>query len=173
MSELFRRIRMHMLLSAILTLLLGVILTSAPGMAARSLVLIIGWVLVVAGAVSVLSSLFFRGKPMGQGDLVLGLIQLASGLVLLAKPDLLVSLCGVVLGMILVLHGAGDIQSAREAKALGYDWKFTAVVGVVKLLMAVMVILAPFSTAALVIRVAGVCLIADGLADLLLLWRGR
>lgn len=173
MFELFRRVRMHMLLSVVLTLLLGVILTVSPGMAARTLLRIIGWVLVVAGVVSILSSWLSRGRPVGQGNLVLGLIQLASGLVLLTKPDLLVSLCGVVLGLLLVLHGAGDIQSAREAKALGFDWKFTLAVGVVKLLMGAMVILAPFSTAALVIRVAGICLIVDAVSDLLLLIRVR
>ena len=173
MHELFQRIRAHFLLNSVLTLILGIILTASPGMAAQTMVLIIGWVLVIAGAVSLLASLFFRGKPLGQGDLVLGLVQLASGLVLLAKPDLLVSLCGIVLGLLLVIHGAGDIQTAREAKALGYDWKLTAGVGIVKLLMAVLVIVAPFSPAALVIRVAGICLILDAVGDLLLLWRTR
>lgn len=173
MSELFRRIKMHMLLSAVLTLLLGMILTVSPGMAAATLLRIIGWVLVIAGVVSLLSAMMSRGKPVGQGDLVLGLLQVASGLILLAKPNLLVSLFGVVLGLVLVLHGVKDIQSAREAKALGYNWKLTLAVGLVKLVMAAAVILAPFSTAALVVRVAGICLIVDALADLLVLWRGR
>lgn len=173
MHELFRRIRAHFLLNSVLTLILGIILTLSPGMAARTMVLMIGWVLVIAGVVALMASLFVRSKPLGQGDLVLGLLQLATGLVLLAKPDMLVSLCGIVLGLLLVVHGAGDIQTAREAKALGYDWKLTIVVGVLKLLMAVLVILAPFSTAELVIRVAGICLILDGVGDLLLLWRSK
>ena len=171
MSELFHHIRSHLVLTSVLTLALGVILTVMPGMAAGTLVAVLGWILVITGAASILSSLLLRGKPMGQGDLVLGLVELASGLVLLLRPGLMVSLCGIVLGLLLVLHGARDIQSAREAKALGYDWKLPMLAGIIKLLMGALVIFNPFSTAALLIRVAGICLIVDGVGDLLLVWK--
>jgi uncharacterized membrane protein HdeD (DUF308 family) len=72
-----------------------------------------------------------------------------------------------------VLHGAGDIQSAREAKALGYDWKFTMAVGILKLVMGAVVIFDPFSTARLLMRVAGICLIVDAAGELAILSRSR
>lgn len=171
MSELFRHIRTHLVLSAVLTLLLGIVLTVMPGIAAETLVSVLGWLLVITGIASILSSLLTHSKPVGQGDLVLGLLELATGLVLLVRPGLMMSICGIVLGLLLVLHGVRDIQSARESKALGYDWKLPMLVGILKLVMGALVIINPFSTAALLLRVAGICLIVDGVGDLLLVWR--
>jgi uncharacterized membrane protein HdeD (DUF308 family) len=86
MFDLFRRIRMSFLLTAVLTILLGLILILAPGTAVRTIFLVVGWMLLLTGAGSLLTALCSRGKPMGQGDLVLGLIQVATGLVVLMRP---------------------------------------------------------------------------------------
>lgn len=171
MFDLFRKLRMQVLLSAVLTLLLGLLLVIMPGMAVETLFLLLGWMLVITGVVSILSSLLTRGRPVGQSDLVLGLLELATGLAILAKPGLLVSLCGVLLGLLLVMHGARDIQSARESRALGYDWKLSLAVGILTLIMGAFVIFNPFSTAKLLLRVAGICLMVDAVGDLLLIWR--
>jgi uncharacterized membrane protein HdeD (DUF308 family) len=173
MFEFLRKVRIQSLLTAVLTLLLGLMLTISPGMAVDTLIGLVGWVLVITGVVTLLSTLLRHTRLMGQADLVIGLLELASGLALLSRPGFLVSLCGVLLGLVLVLHGAGDIQSAREAKALGYDWKFTMAVGILKLVMGAVVIFDPFSTARLLMRVAGICLIVDAVGELAILSRSR
>ena len=108
---------------------------------------------------------------MGQGDLVLGLIQLATGLVVLMRPGFLMSLAGIVVGFVLLIHGIHDIQHARESKALGYEWKLSMGVGVAAVVMGVIVMINPFSTVETLLRIAGVFLLVDGIADLLMVWR--
>ncbi len=169
MFELFRRIKMHVLLTAVLTLILGLILLFQPGIAMGTVLSILGWILVITGVVSLLVVLLTHGTMMGQGDLVLGLLELATGLVILMKPTFLVSLVGIVLGLLMVMHGARDIQSAREAKALGYDWKLSLGIGVVTVVMGAIVMFSPFSTAKVLLQVAGICLIVDAVGDLVLI----
>ncbi len=173
MFEFFQKIRMQMLLTAVLTLILGIMLTVMPGIAIETLFLILGWILVITGVVSILSSLLRHGKPIGQGDLVLGLVELATGLVVLLRPTFLVSVVGIVLGILLIMHGARDVQSARESKALGYGWKMALTVGILTLVMGVLIIFNPFSTAKVLLRVAGIFLIVDAVGDLLLIWRSE
>ena len=174
MMDIFRRIRVHIAFTSVMTIILGLILIAAPGMAVRTLFLILGWILVISGVLSLLTALLSQGKPVGQADLVLGLIQLASGLVLLARPHFLMSLCGFAMGFLMLLHGVHDIQGAKEGKALGYDAKLPMVIGIVTLVLGIILMVNPFSTVATLIRAAGFFLLADGISDLLLiLVRGR
>lgn len=173
MFALLKRIRINFTLTAILTMLLGVMLIAAPGTAIRTVFLLVGWTLLLSGAASLLTALMSRGQPVGQGELVLGLVQAATGLVVLMRPGFLLSLAGVVVGFVLLIHGIHDIQHARESKALGYDWKLSAVIGAVAVIMGIVVMLSPFSTAQTLLRFAGVFLLVDGITDLLMVWRTR
>ena len=171
MFDLLRRIRLNFALTAVLTLILGVLLISSPGTAMRTVFLLVGWTLVISGAASLLTAIFSKGQPVGQGDLVLGLIQLATGLVVLMRPGFLMSLAGIVVGFVLLIHGIHDIQHARESRALGYDWKLSMGVGIAAVVMGVIVMINPFSTVETLLRIAGVFLLVDGIADLLMVWR--
>ena len=171
MFDLLRRIRVNFVLTAVLTLILGILLISSPGTAMRTVFLLVGWTLVISGAASLLTAIFSKGQPVGQGDLVLGLIQLATGLVVLMRPGFLMSLAGIVVGFVLLIHGIHDIQHARESKALGYDWKLSMGVGIAAVVMGVIVMINPFSTIETLLRIAGIFLLVDGLADLVMVWR--
>ena len=50
MFDLFRRIRVNFVLTAILTIILGIMLIAAPGTAMRTIFLLVGWTLVISGA---------------------------------------------------------------------------------------------------------------------------
>ena len=171
MFDLLRRIRVNFVLTAILTLILGILLITSPGTAMRTVFLLVGWTLVISGAASLLTAIFSKGQLVGQGDLVLGLIQLATGLVVLMRPGFLMSLAGIVVGFVLLIHGIHDIQHARESKALGYEWKLSMGVGVAAVVMGVIVMINPFSTIETLLRIAGIFLLVDGIADLLMVWR--
>lgn len=172
MFDLFRRIRLNFGLVAIITIVIGLVLIFAPGTAVKTVFSLIGWMLVISGAISLLTAVLSKGQPIAQGDLVLGLIELATGLVVLMRPGFLMSLVGLVIGFVLLIHGVHDIQSARESKALGYPYKLPMIVGLLTLLMGIAVMLNPFSTAANILRVAGVCLLLDGIGDLVIMSRG-
>ena len=171
MFDLLRRIRINFVLTAILTLILGILLITSPGTAMRTVFLLVGWTLVISGAASLLTALLSRGQPVGQGDLVLGLVQVATGLVVLMRPGFLMSLAGIVVGFVLLIHGIHDIQHARESKALGYEWKMSMGVGIAAVVMGLIVMVNPFSTLETLLRIAGVFLLVDGAADLLMVWR--
>ena len=171
MFDLLRRIRVNFGLTAILTLILGILLITSPGTAMRTIFLLVGWTLVISGAASLFTALLSKGQPVGQGDLVLGLVQVATGLVVLMRPGFLMSLAGIVVGFVLLIHGIHDIQHARESKALGYEWKLSMGVGVAAVVMGVIVMVNPFSTLETLLRIAGIFLLVDGVADLLMVWR--
>ena len=171
MYDLFRRIRLNFLLTSVLSCILGLLLITSPGTAMRTVCLLVGWTRVISGAASLFTALLSRGQPVGQGELVLGLVQLATGLVVLMRPGFLMSLVGIVVGFVLLIHGIHDIQHARESKALGYEWKLSMGVGIVAVVMGIIVMVNPFSTMETLLRIAGVFLLVDGVADLVMAWR--
>ena len=171
MFDLLRRIRFNFVLTAVLTVVLGIMLIAAPGTAVRTVFLLVGWMLVISGAVSLLNAILAKGQPVGQGDLVLGLVQLATGLVVLMRPGFLMSLAGIVVGFVLLIHGIHDIQHARESKALGFEWRLSMGIGIVAAVMGIVVMINPFSTAETLLRIAGVFLLVDGIADMLMVWQ--
>ena len=78
MYDLFRRIRVNFLLTSVLSCILGLLLITSPGAAMRTVFLLVGWTLVISGVASLLTAIFSKGQPVGQGELVRGLVQLAS-----------------------------------------------------------------------------------------------
>ena len=171
MYDLFRRIRLNFLLTSVLSCILGLLLITSPGAAMRTVFLLVGWTLVISGVASLLTALLSGGQPVGQGELVLGLVQLTTGLVVLMRPGFLMSLAGIVVGFVLLIHGIHDIQNARERKALGYEWKLSMGVGIVAVVMGIIVMVNPFSTMETLLRIAGIFLLVDGVADLVMVWR--
>lgn len=63
MSDLFKRIKWSTLLSAVLTLVIGIFLLARPDAAVVTISLIVGWMLLISGVVS--AALFFAGKTFG------------------------------------------------------------------------------------------------------------
>ena len=171
MFDLFERLKMHMTVSAVLTLVFGLLLAVMPGMAVGTLLGLLGWLLLVMGILWAISAGVAKNVPGRSGGLVLGLLLAATGLVILLRPDFLVSVVGVILGVLLLIHGAMDLQNARTRRAMGYDWTFYLVVGILTLAMGVLVLLNPFSTVTVLMRVAGICLIVDAVGTIgALLW---
>ena len=174
MRDIFRRVRVNVLLTAILTVIIGIILIVSPGTAVRTVFTLLGWILIISGVMSLLTAILSGNQPVAQGDLVLGLIQLVAGIVVLMKPGFLMSLCGIVIGFVMVIHGVHGIQGAREGRALGYEYKIPLAVGIVTLVLGVIVMINPFATTLTLLRWAGIFLVIDGVSDaLVVLYRGH
>jgi uncharacterized membrane protein HdeD (DUF308 family) len=54
---------------------------------------------------------------------------------------------------------------------MGYEYRLSLVVGVVTVVMGLVVMINPFSTAQALLRFAGLFLLLDGLGDLLMVYR--
>lgn len=170
--EIFKYIRWNGMIMAVLTVAVGLALVINPGFATVSICLLIGWLLLVSGAVSVFLYLRGRKRSFGLGGMVLGVIELALGLFIVIKPEAVAEFLFILFAAILLVHGAVDVRDALSVRRYGDEgWRIPAVLGAVSLLLGLLVLWNPFASASFVMAVIGAALIYDGVSDILILLR--
>lgn len=175
----FQELRGRNVLSAGVTVILGLLLILAPGGVISTILKVVGWGVLIVGVLMVLSC-GSRGHVTDRrvsDSVVLGIagvILFLLGLWIVRNPGNIVSIAVTIAGVLMLLHAINDIRfavSAYRVQAVG--WWSAALSGGVTLILALMILLNPFGTALSVIRIAGVCLLIDGAGDLLMANRMR
>lgn len=172
MMNFFRELKRQSLLGAIITIVLGVVLIFAPGSLLSLVLGILGWVLLLAGIGSIVSFVLNRGMAMGYGQLVSGVIELMFGLWVVRNPGGLVSLTASVVGILMLIHALSDLQYTVSAYRAGAaNWWTGALSGGITLILALLVLFRPIGSAMTLVSFAGICLVVDGIGDLLMIHR--
>lgn len=168
----FREFKRQSLLGAILTIVLGLFLMFAPGSLLALVLMVLGWVLLLFGIVTIISFVLNRSVTVGYGRLISGVIQLLVGLWVVRNPGGLVSLAATVVGVVLLVHALSDLQYTWSAYQAGAErWWTGAISGGLTLVLALLVLLRPMGSAMAVVSFAGICLVIDGISDLLMIRR--
>lgn len=102
-----------------------------------------------------------------QFDLAFGLLLIAAGILLLARPQRMVSLFGFLIGILVLTDGLFKIQTALDARRFGLrTWWLILTFAVLSSAAGLMLMCDPLLGANLVMLFAGICLIAEGLLNL-------
>lgn len=163
-----KELKWNAVLISVLFLVLGVILIAWPGITAKMLCNTLAWILIVIGAVDVVTY-FLRSmqKNIYRNDLVSGLLLILLGCFVLYKVELVISLVPFILGFFIVFSGIGKLQNAVDLKRMGYgNWWLVLLLAAISLAAGVVMIRNPFTTAELLFRLIGVSLAYSGVTDL-------
>lgn len=177
MKDFLERTKLMTELVAVLMIILGVMLLLNPQEAVLMVCRLSGVILAVTGLVFLLMSLNNRrGVERGGGlDIfltILGILLLALGLFIVFRPEVVVGFAGILFAVILFVHGIGDLREMQTVKQLGYSrWWISLLCAVVTFVMGLIVLVSPLGSAALMVRIAGIFLILDGISDLYLAFR--
>lgn len=170
MKETFKRIKADMILSAVLCAVMGIVIFVWPDKTIDVLCKILAVGLILIGVVNLIS--YFTNRSIHPFAGPLGLIILLVGFWIFMKPESIVSLVPIVIGVLLVIHGVQDIKVAIESKDNGYErWWSMLIVGSVSLIFGVICIVNAFGLVKLALRFVGIALIYDGASDLWVVWK--
>lgn len=170
MKETFKRIKADMILSAVLCAVMGIVIFVWPDKTIDVLCKILAVGLILIGVVNLISYVTNRSIHPFAGPL--GLIVLLVGFWIFMKPESIVSLVPIVIGVLLVIHGVQDIKVAIESKDNGYErWWSMLIVGSVSLIFGIICIVNAFGLVKLALRFVGIALIYDGASDLWVVWK--
>lgn len=170
MKETFKRIKADMILSAVLCAVMGIVIFVWPDKTIDVLCKILAVGLILIGVVNLIS--YFTNRSIHPFAGPLGLIVLLVGFWIFMKPESIVSLVPIVIGVLLVIHGVQDIKVAIESKDNGYErWWSMLIVGSVSLIFGVICIVNAFGLVKLALRFVGIALIYDGASDLWVVWK--
>ncbi|MDY2861882.1 MAG: DUF308 domain-containing protein [Oscillospiraceae bacterium] len=148
------------------TLIFGLILLIYPGFSSRVLCNVAAAFLFIKGVWGIIVSL--RDKVDGISlpfETIANIVLAAAGVVTYLRKDFVMSIIPFVFGAFLLVGGISSLQRAFRMKKMEYpSWSTGLIFTVLRIILAVVLILNPFSTAMALIRFIGICLVYDGLA---------
>lgn len=168
MKNFLKKVKANALASAIFYTVLGLVLLIWPGTSATVLTIALGVVLVLCGLANILDFLLHRdGSLYSRLHLIAGVILSVIGLWLTTQPNLLTVVVPRIMGILICIHGAGDIRSAFVLKKnRAPHTGLTLLLAVITFALGVMLVLNPFSAFTTVVRIIGLCLLYDGISDI-------
>lgn len=140
----------------VLLILLGVILLLNPDSASIVIAKILGWILSVSGVGYGIYA-FLGGSQRKTGRIVTAVFCLLLGSVLLANPLILARNIGRVLGVMLAVEGTQILLKDSGSRMMG----------ILTLVGAVVLVLAPMAASRLVFSLCGLILVCIGTGQLL------
>ena len=146
----------------------GLLLFFYPYTTATALCYLGGGLLILGGAVK-LAGYFSRDlyRLAFQFDLAYGLLLMALGLIMVFRPQGVITLLHFLIGVVLLSDGLFKIQTALDARQFGLSWwPWIAGIAVLTIVCGVVLIINPFKGAAILAAFMGVGLLAEGILNL-------
>jgi uncharacterized membrane protein HdeD (DUF308 family) len=152
------------LIVSLATVLLGIVLILWPGSSVELICRILGICVLIFGAAKLIG--YFSDdvyRSAFRFDLVLGIFSAILGLVLIFRPDTIISLAHILVGVYVFIEGVFKVQSAVDAKRMGVSgWWALAVGAAVTVIVGLVLVFFPFDAAKTVVRAIGIALIIEG-----------
>ncbi len=170
MKEILKRIKADVVLSALLCIITGVVVMVWPAAITILLGRMIGLVLLIMGLAHALS--YLANREENRIGLASGVVVFALGVLIFVRPELVAQMVSVVVGVILIMHGVGDLQLGLESRRNGDDiWWLCILLSAATILFGVFVIWKYFQVAKVATWLVGLALVFDGLGDLFVVYR--
>ena len=158
----------RMLVSSILMLFLGIVLLIEP---TKSLNFITGIIALVSTIIGIMMIVDYlkqdRMEKMLSVSLILGIIFIAIGILLFVNISSLVSFIMTLIGIMVVVKSLFKLQYAFNLKGISKSWIYNLGYGVLSLILGIILIVNPFDSAEVFIRIMGVIFIISSVAEII------
>jgi len=165
--KLLKELKWDALLTGVLYVLLGIVSLVLPGTMEKALGYMIGVVLILAGAVSMICYLLRDAhQNYYHNDFLHGILGIALGILVLYKVNIIISLVPVLMGVMVLISGCSKLQDVIDLKRMEYgNWIFMLALAVVNVALGLVLIFNPMKTADFLFRLIGIGLIFSGVTD--------
>lgn len=173
MYQFFKGLKANYVLSAIFGILFGITLIVWPGASSIIVCVGLGVVLAMSGIVNLITYFVQRdGRLISQFNLLVGIILTVVGGWIILSPEVLIMVIPVIIGIVVVVHGAHDLVQAWELFRNKYSkWWVALALGLVTVGLGALLIYNPFEAVNTVIMLIGIFLIYDGISDIWIISR--
>lgn len=168
MNEVKQFSKSYILVSA-LYVVLGVVLLAWPSTSVRLICYGLGIAMVVLGITY--GIIYFTKDNLAgflQMDLVIGIVCLAFGLFIILNPTFLATVLPFAMGIILLLGAVVKIQSSINMKRLKFrKWYLVLISALIIIVLGIVLLCNVFRQERYMVIYIGICLIFDGLTNLI------
>ena len=158
-------------ISAILTIALGAVLVIWPDWSGRILCYLLGAALILMGGIQLIVCI--RAERIGfysKFSMLMNIILILLGVWVCIRPDTVLSLVPVIIGIVMLIHGCMDLQFTMDIKHAGSGkWWIALIFALVTLTLGVFLVMHPFLAFEITLLIIGIGLLYDGISDLVLM----
>lgn len=167
MEGLLKKIKTNVVVSSALCVILGLVLVLRPGMSMWIVCTAVGVVLIVSGVMRMIAYFTARdGSLYSQANLIFGIVLAVVGVWIVMKPDKVMAIIPIIVGIVIAIHGLHNLQQAAELWRDKYDrWWVALILGVLTVGFGVLLVCRPFAAIDTVVMLIGFFLIYDGLSN--------
>lgn len=163
-KKFFQKIKLEVIVTAVLAIILGILFIVMPNESADTLCTVSGILLICAGVVAIVAFIAY-GFVFGGYLLILGIALILSGIFCLTYPVIVTELLTIIFGIYIIVDGTTSlIDSIYCARAHIKGWIFLTLLSIVAIALGTVVMFGTFDT---IMIFAGYCLIIDGICDII------
>lgn len=156
--------------AAVLSALVGITLLIYPETSIRWMCMAVGFMIFAAGVTNFVSHIRGVGAfTFMYLDVVLAVVLSVVGLWMMVRPETVVSAMQYVFGVIILIRGAIDLQASIDLRRAGGNAGAGFAACALTIVLAVLILLDPFKSLAVLVRMIGAVLVFNGIVDLYLI----
>lgn len=173
MYQFLKGLKANYLLSAVFCILFGMLLVIWPDVSTQVVCIGLGVVLALSGVVNLVTYFVERdGRFVSQISLLVGIVLTVVGGWIILKPEVLIMIVPVIVGVIVTIHGVHNLVQALELFRNQYSkWWVALLLGIVTAGLGILLICNPFDAVSTVVMLIGIFLIYDGISDIWIISR--
>ena len=166
--EYARKCERNMLISTVVMLVLGMVLSFEPDNSIKVLTGLIAGLFIVIGIVQLIDYLR-QGKMerMTSISLVLGVILIGVGIFLFVNINSLAKFITLLIGLSIMIKGLFKLQYALNIKSVSDKWLYNLIVAFFNLVLGVVLLFNPWDSAVLFLRIVGIILAVASVLEFL------
>ena len=172
MKEKIKGLRLNITLSAIISVVIGLLLLIYPAESLNTIGKVIAGIIILAGIFIIVGQILESGfNAMG---IVVGGVLAIIGLWIFMSPGSIVSIIPIAIGVLLVVHGLQDLGLAIEGvRAHAPRGWLSFVYAIINIALGAVCIAGAFNVVKLATRIIGLMLIYDGITDICMVHKVR
>ena len=155
-------------ISSVVFILVGLALLLWPDISLRLVCGLFGVVILMKGVSSIYT--FLQAEVRGFFSYfgwIFGAAAVALGIFLLLRPQTVVSILPILVGLFVIMDGVMRVQSAFELRAAGYSrWWSLLILALISAALGAVMLWNPFATVEVLVMAIGVILIVEGVLNL-------
>lgn len=164
-ENVYNRMIIYSLITAILSILVGLVLIFLPAVSNKVVGIIIGVVILIFGINAVYKYFHRDGAKIYSLNIVFGVLYSILGVVIILYPYSVMEFVTVCLGLFIIINGATKVNYGLWLKRGSEDsWLVTLVTGIFLVVLGIMVVFNPFSAFTLT-QLSGAFLIIVGILN--------
>ena len=167
MKEVFNKTVNSIIISSILTLIVGIAMIMFPNVSIKTMGIVAAIYIILHGIALIFFDSIISKFYLPFDGLFSGLISIVIGVILLFKPKVIPVVFTIVLGMWIIIMSINYIKVAIKLRKTKLPWLIILLLGILDLLAGLIMIFNPFEAAISIVLFSGIMIIVHSFINII------